>query len=89
MPQQKARVCASVLPLGRTAPRVPACSLSLSATPGYRRHRRPTPGIQVFVGPLSGTEHPPGMPAPSPPSLLCESEHLNPNLSYLAICNRI
>jgi hypothetical protein len=30
-----------------------------------------------------------GMPAPSPPFPPCGSEHLNPNLNYLTICNRI
>ena len=38
---------------------------------------------RVFVGPFAGDEHPPGMPSPSLPSLLCETEHASPNLSYL------
>lgn len=65
---------------------VPNCSrrlLSFSLGDDWLRcRRRPTPGVEVFVGSFSGTEHPPGMPAPSSPCLPCESKHLNPNLCY-------
>jgi len=75
-------------PLGYRSPR--ACSLS--QRDDYRRsrrrhrHRRLTPDSQVFVGPVSGNENPTnGMPAPSLPFLLCETEqHPKPNLSYLS-----
>ena len=32
----------------------------------------------VFAQPFAGDEHPPGMPAPSRPFLLCETEHPKP-----------
>ena len=38
---------------------------------------------RVFVGLFADDEHPPGMPSPSLPFLLCETEHANPNLNYL------
>jgi len=90
MPQHKARVCGCA-PLRPNSPPSPRLFSPLALSRrrlSYRRRRRPTPGVQLFVGPFPGTEHPPGMP-PSPPLPLCESEHLKPNLSYLAICNRI
>jgi hypothetical protein len=45
----------------------------------YRR--RPTPGAEVFVD----LDLPQGIPTPSLPFLTFETEHPNPNLSYLAI----
>jgi hypothetical protein len=67
--------------------RVRARALSLSLVATTRRSPRlPTPGAEVFVGPYAGDEHPPGMPIPYFPFLLCETEHINPNLIYLAIC---
>ena len=41
----------------------------------------PSPGL-----PWAGDEHPPGMRIPSLPFLLCETEHANPNLTYMGIC---
>jgi hypothetical protein len=48
------------------------------------RRRRPTPGAQAFVGTIAGDEHPPGMRTSCLPFQLRETEHTNPNLSYLA-----
>jgi len=64
-------------------PRALSLSLSLSPRLGYRR--RPTPGAEVFVDLFAGDEHTKGIPAPSLPFLMCETEHPNHNLSYLAI----
>jgi hypothetical protein len=52
--------------------------------PPGRRRRRSTPDANVFAGPFPGDEHPTGMPAPSLPFLLCETEqHSKPNLPSL------
>jgi hypothetical protein len=45
-----------------------------------RRRRRPTPGAEAFFGLFAGDEHLPGIPDPSLPLRLCETEHPNPNL---------
>ena len=78
-----------LFPSART--RVPRSFLCLSPLSrsddwaGYscrrRLRRRPTPGSEAFVGIFTGDEHPPGIPTPSLPFLLCETEHPNPNLN--------
>jgi len=59
---------------------VPAAVRSLAPSPsvcddwvGYRR-RRPTPGAEAFADIFTGEERPPGIPTPSLPCLLCETE---------------
>jgi hypothetical protein len=67
-------------------------SLSLSRSATIRPPLPTPPPYARCPGPgraLPGDEHVPGMPAPSLPFLLLETKHPNPNLNYLAICNRI
>jgi hypothetical protein len=44
---------------------------------------------QAFVETIAGEEHPPGMRTSCLPFQMRETEHANPNLSYLAICSWI
>ena len=60
-------------------------SAVLLPPPPYTR----CPDLRPALLRQGGNEQPPGMPAPSPPFLLCETEHPKANLSYLAICNGI
>lgn len=59
-------------------------SLSLVETTGQPPAPTYTPGAQAFVGTIAGDEHPPGMRTSCLPFQLRETEHTNPNLSYLA-----
>ena len=68
-------------------PHEPACRVRFSASPlsrapttGVAAAAAPTPGAEAFAGLVAGDKHPPGIPTPSLPFLLCEAEDPNPNL---------
>ena len=73
------------LPLPVT-PRALSLRLSfwrVAGTTGRAPPLRPTPGAKVFIVPFAGDEYPPGMPPPPCLPFLCETEHPNPDVSYL------
>lgn len=95
------RLCSSTLKCGR---RVGGRSWGLSLIPGcrsrnlsshwrrlgdLRRHTKPYSRCPGLRRALAGDEHPLGMSIPSLPLVLRETEHPNPNSSYLVICVRI
>ena len=53
-------------------------SLSLSVFLSWWRRLGERRRYSVFVGPFAGDERPRGMPSPSLPFLLCETEHPKP-----------
>jgi hypothetical protein len=75
-----------------TLTKQPSTAFSFSRSPRMhalsvpRADDRPTAAAaaaaaKVFFRPLAGNEHPPGMPPPSLPFLLYQTQHPNPNLS--------
>lgn len=53
----------------------PLSALAFRRLAGRRLRHHPTPGAEAFVGLFDSDDHPPGIPIPSLPFLLCEAEH--------------